>query len=388
MLLLAGGALVAAAVFAVRVLWPLRERPTDRRVARFVEERCPELDDRVASATDLGDGETRTVFHDLVVADAAERLRRVDLGRVVTPAYLRLAAIRGVLATAVLVAILTLGLGPFSRVARTAWLYAFPLNVTLEVEPGDVRVVAGQPLRIRARLSGAGGAPTRTLPTLTVVDGHTPRVVEMWATSDGYLAEFPSVTDNFIYRVSAATLTSRDYRVEALVAPRVRRIDVHYAYPPFTGLAPRIEEDGGDIYAPAGTEVRLLVHTDKAIATGTLVLSDGRRVPLEGAGASPLTAMLSIERDGSYTVAVSDIDGLSNPGDTEYFIRTTFDRVPDVRVLRPGGDREITPLEEVTIEVRAEGRLPGGRAQSWSYTVVGTARAVDGVRDAGARPRR
>ena len=72
MLLLAGGALVAAAVFAVRVLWPLRERPTDRRVARFVEERCPELEDRVASATELGDTGTPTVFHDLVVADAAE----------------------------------------------------------------------------------------------------------------------------------------------------------------------------------------------------------------------------------------------------------------------------------------------------------------------------
>ena len=370
MLLLAGGALVAAAVFAVRVLWPLREQPTDRRVARFVEERYPELEDRVASATDLGDTGTRTVFHDLVVADAAAQLRRVDLGRVVTPAHLRLAAMRGVLATAVLVAILTLGIGPFSRVARTAWLYALPFNVTLEVEPGDVRVMAGQPLRVRARLSGTGGVPTRTLPTLTVLDGQTPRVVKMRATSDGYLAEFPSVTDSFIYRVSAATLTSREYLVEALVAPRVRRIDVHYAYPPFTGLAPHIEEDGGDIYAPAGTEVRLLVHTDKTIAEGTLVLSDGRRVSLEGAGADPLTATLSVETDGSYTVAVTDVDGLSNPGDTEYFIRTTFDRVPDVRVLRPGGDREITPLEEVTIEVRAGDDYRVG-ALELVYTVVG-----------------
>ena len=277
---------------------------------------------------------------------------------------------RGVFATAVLVAILALGIGPFSRVARTAWLYAFPLNVTLEVEPGDVRVMAGQPLRVRARLPGAWGAPTRTLPTLTVLDGQTPRVVQMRATSDGYLAEFPSVPDSFIYRVSAATLTSRDYRVEALVAPRVRRIDVHYAYPPFTGLAPHLEEDGGDIYAPAGTEVRLLVYTDKAIAEGTLVLSNGRRVPLEGAGAGPLTATLSVETDGSYTVAVTDVDGLSNPGDTEYFIRTTFDRVPDVRVLRPRGDREITPLEEVTIEVRADDDYRVGTLEL-VYTVVG-----------------
>ena len=370
MLLAAGGALVVAGVFAVRVLWPLREQPTDRRVARFVEERCPELEDRVASATELGDTGTPTVFHDLVVADAAQQLRGVDLGRVVTPAHLRRAAMRGVAVTAVLVAILTLGIGPFSQVARTAWLYAFPFSVTLEVEPGDVRVMAGQPLRVRARVSGTRGAPTRTLPTLTVLDGQTPRVVTMRATSDGYLAEFPSVTDSFTYRVSAATMTSRDYRVEALVAPRVRRIDVHYAYPPFTGLAPYIEDDGGDIYAPAGTEVSVLVHVDKAIVEGALVLNDGRHVPLDGAGAGPLTATLSVDTDGSYTVALTDVDGLSNPGDTEYFIRTTFDQVPEVRVLRPGGDREITPLEEVTIEVRADDDYRVG-ALELVYTVVG-----------------
>ena len=354
MLLLAGGTLVATAVFAVRVLWPLREQPTDRRVARFVEERCPELEDRVASATEIGHAGTSALFYDLVVADAAEKLRRIDLGRVVAPVHLRGAALRGALATAVLAVILLLGIGPFSRVARTAWLYAVPFNATLEVEPGDVRVMAGQPLRVRARLSGTGGARTRTPPTLTVLDGETPRAVEMRATSDGYLTEFPSVTESFLYRVGAGTLTSRDYRVVALAAPRVRRIDVEYVYPPFTGLAPHFEEDGGDIYAPAGSEVRLLVHTDKAIAEGTLVLSDGRRLPLDGAGAGPFTAAFTVDSDGSYAIAVTDLDGLSNPGDSEYLIRTTIDRVPDVRVLRPGGDREITPLEEVTIEVRAD----------------------------------
>ena len=370
MLLLAGSALAATTAFAVRLLWPLRERPTDRRVARFVEERCPELEDRVASATELGETRTPSVFQDPVIADAAETLRRVDLGRVVTSVHLRGAALRGVLATAVLAVILTLGIGPFSRVARTAWLYAFGFTVTLDVEPGDARLVAGQPLRVRARLSGTGGAPARTSPALTVLEGRTPRVVEMRATADGYLAEFPSVRHSFVYRVSAATLTSRDYRVEVLVAPRVRRIDVQYAYPAFTGLAPRIEEDGGDIYAPAGTEVRLLVHTDKALAKGSLVLSDGRRVALDATGAGPFTATFSVETDGSYTIAITDVDGLSNPGDTDYFIRTTFDRAPDVYVLRPGGDREITPLEEVTIEVRADDDYRVG-ALELVYTVVG-----------------
>ena len=370
MLLLAGGALVATTVFAVRAVWPLRDRPTDRRVARFVEERCPELEDRVASAAELAEDGASTVFQDLVLADAAKTLRQVGLGRVVTPAHLRRAALRGVLATTVFAVILVVGIGPISRVARTAWLYALPFNVTLEVEPGDVTMMAGQPLRVRARLSGTRGAPVRTPPALTVLDGPTPRRVEMRATRDGYVVEFPSVTDSFVYRVSVAIVTSRDYTVDALVPPRVRRIDVEYAYPLFTGLEPHIEEDGGDIYAPAGTEVRVLVHTDKAIAEGALVLRAGMRVPLERTEAGQLQATLAVETDGSYTVAVTDTDGLSNAGDTEYFIRATSDRVPAVQVLRPGGDREITPLEEVTIEARADDDYRIGGLELL-YTVVG-----------------
>jgi hypothetical protein len=64
--------------------------------------------------------------------------------------------------------------------------------------------------------------------------------------------------------------------------------------------------------------------------------------------------VLTIEDDGSYRVALTDLDGLDSPGDTEYFIRTLLDRPPDVRILRPGGDKQVTPLEEVLVEARAD----------------------------------
>ena len=141
MLLVAATALLATTLFAVRVLWPLRERPSDRRVARLVEERCPELEDRVASATELGETGAAAAFHQLVVADAAKRLRGVDPGLVVVPpAQLRAAIGRSVLATVALLVLLAFGGEPIGRVARTAWLYAFGSDLTLTVEPGDVLV--------------------------------------------------------------------------------------------------------------------------------------------------------------------------------------------------------------------------------------------------------
>ena len=53
-------------------------------------------------------------------------------------------------------------------------------------------------------------------------------------------------------------------------------------------------------------------------------------------------------------MALRDADGLASDGDTEYFIRVLNDRPPDVRILHPAGDRQVTALEEITIEARAD----------------------------------
>ena len=366
----AAAALAAALAFSAFVLWRLGRPPSDERVARLVEERCPELEDRVASAAVLAAARPATGFEELVVADAAERLRRIDVARVVTPARLRRAVTRGLLALAALAAVVSLGSTPLGRIARTAWLHASPAVAELAVEPGDFRLVAGQPLRVRARFEDGGGTAARTPPVLSVLDGMAPRDVRMRPSGDGYLAEFPSVTRSFRYRVGAAAFTSPDYFVEALSPPRVMRIDVEYVYPSFTGLAPRSEEDGGDLFAPAGTAARLVVHTDKPVVEGALVLSDGRRVALAGAGDARRAATLVVEGDGRYRVRVVDAHGLSNRDAADYLIRATVDRPPAVRVLRPGGDREVTPLEEVTIEVRADDDHAVERVDL-IYTVVG-----------------
>jgi hypothetical protein len=147
---------------------------------------------------------------------------------------------------------------------------------------------------------------------------------------------------------------------------RVSSIDVRYEYPSGVGLPPYEEKDGGDIFAPVGTKVHLTINTDKPVANGRLALDDGQTVALTSAAPDPrsgdagqrhdqvLSADLVLARDGSYRIALTDIDGLRSDGDTEYFIRMLNDRPPDVRILRPAGDKQVSPLEEVLIEARAD----------------------------------
>ena len=67
-----------------------------------------------------------------------------------------------------------------------------------------------------------------------------------------------------------------------------------------------------------------------------------------------LEGELVLARDDSYRIGLTDRDGLRSSGETEYFLRVMDDRPPDVRILRPAADQQITPLEEVAIEARAE----------------------------------
>ncbi len=63
---------------------------------------------------------------------------------------------------------------------------------------------------------------------------------------------------------------------------------------------------------------------------------------------------MKVLEDDSYRIALSDVEGLANPGETEYFIRTLEDRPPEVRLLKPARDRSVTRLDEVDIEAQAE----------------------------------
>ena len=144
--------------------------------------------------------------------------------------------------------------------------------------------------------------------------------------------------------------------MSAIDAARVTRIDLEYAFPAFTKMAPRHEEDGGDIFGPAGTTVTIRVHTDKPVRRGAVALEGGTALPLkaDGQDATTLVAGLTIAQDGAYRIGLEDIDGLSSPEGTEYFVRVLDDRPPDVRIMRPAGDRQVTKLEEVVVEARAD----------------------------------
>jgi hypothetical protein len=403
-LLLAAGAMFWA-------LAPFRGRPTDAQLARFIEEHAPSLDDRLATAVDLmwrspsglvksveaglppslklrrtaealaeagqtrpQDGLKAVPYHVTsphttegeqheqapaasalagpMLADAVARARTVDVESVVPTATVRRAAASAAGAILMLAAVAVVGSGPARQVLDAAALVLFPSRAELDVRPGDTRVRAGTPLSIEARLVGTRSPIDAQI---QIAVGNQWRTSDMTRDSDGtFHLTVGSVEAPFRYRVVAQNLISSTYSVTVARPPQVTRIDLDYTYPPAIGLKPRSEQNGGDIYAPAGTDVRVRIHTDLPISTGRLTLGDAKAVPLTVEAPTRLFAVLKIVGDNSYRVAVVDDEGLSNGSETEYFIRVLDDRPPEVHVTKPAGDRAVTRLEEVDIEAQVD----------------------------------
>ena len=345
------GALVLAVACVVAAAWGLRKSPRDGQIARYIEERFPELEDRLATAVEVArntDGGASLPIREHVVADALGRLRSLDVNQAVSARVIRRRTFAALGSAVLLILAAAASRSMLVQGVQTAWVYLYPSLLAFDVEPGNVTLRAGAPLTIKVHMRGASAVD----PTLTV----GPRAIPMEAVEAGgtFTVAMSAVDDSFTYRVTAGRATSREYRVRVLQTPRVKQIDLRYEYPKAYGMAPRIEQDGGDIYGPAGTKVRVRVQADKAVTAGEIVIADGTRLPMKAVSPDIREGEIEIVADESYRVSLSDGDGLQNAGDTEYFIRALTDRPPTVRFIRPRGDQEVTRLEEVPIVVRAD----------------------------------
>ena len=342
---------LAAGIALSFALLPLRWPPSDRQIARFIEEQAGGLDEVVVTAVDKLETGTGPVV-ELLVGDAVRAARTVDPHRIVTDDTMRRAAIGAAIGSVAFLTAFWFFAPAAEKAIDVAGSYLFPRYYAIEVIPGSIKVREGQPVTVTARVPGISGG---LIPSITVGRGEAARSARMGAgpNPDEFTITLNNIAVSFPYMVTAGSARSQEYEIEIIRPARVSRIDIKYEYAPGIGLESHTEEDGGDIFAPAGTKVELKITTDKPVARGELTLNEGPPVALTG-HSQVLTANLVVAKDGSYRVALNDVDGLSNAGDTEYFIRMLNDRPPEVRITRPAGDKQVSPLEEVEIEARAD----------------------------------
>ncbi len=367
--------LVFAAVALRFLVRPLLRRVSDERVALYLEENEPTLNGRLLSAVELG-GEEQTslspALFERLVRSAVEECGKVEDGKRVERRHLWRSS--GLLAGSGAFGFALFLLGP-SFLHNTTPLLLNPWEESgvrnpyaVLVEPGDTLLARGADLKVVARLQGFDAADVE----LVVRAGDEPwRRWSMLREDEANLHTLMlfDLREATEYFVESSGVSSPVFRVEVVELPYVEEIDLTYHFPSYTGLDPLEQPGSGDVAALVGTEVALVVEATIPVPGGAVELGSGEVLPLTVGEDGKLRGSLTVGEPGSYRILLDGDQGrrVASP---DYVIDPFTDQPPVLRLARPGRDLQVTSLEEVTAEIKAQDDY-GVRRLELVYSVGG-----------------
>jgi hypothetical protein len=362
-------ALVLAVTFGIALPLIALNR---RRAARQAEDMHPQFKERLVTFAER-DSEKGEPFLDLLALDT------LDVARVAEPKSLvpdrKLATFLGVGAVSlcVLVWLILAGPGYMGHGAALLWA-ATPHGGSapfydIQVVPGDISVRRNSDLMVTAQLIGLQSQNVRLFARYQSASKWDQVPMRPQAGSSGFQFVFAGLPESVEYYVEAGPLDSKHFNVRVLDLPNVKNVRVTYRFPSWTHLQNVTEQRGGDLRAVEGTEADLEVETDKPMRDGILVLDDAQRIQLTGGEGNVYKGTVRMEKDGVYHVAALD-EGQPVRLSNDFFIEARKAEPPNVIIAKPGHDYRASPIEEVTVAVKADDEF-GVSEMSLHYSVNG-----------------
>jgi hypothetical protein len=379
------GALLAALMSLVVRRW-LEDRRDDY-FAALVEQKYPNLHNRLINALQLGRGSQRGFSPGLIaaiVSDADRASADLEMGEAIDARPTRRAALWAV-AGVVVLAGYAVAWGPYfaNGLARLLLPGADipPYSRTQvpgdDVRPGNTRIGEGKPVQISARVTGVVPDSARL---------HVRREGGAWEKFDmtadpAHADKFSSVRtadQSFDYFISAGDGRSPTFRVEVVRPPRVESISVTIQEPKYT--ARKAVQSDGPVTGVVGTTAEVQVRPSKPLQKATLEIKDGETIELKKsddektwgctfvlwrneAKALPEFAgkrrVIPRANPTTYRIALHDTEGYDAVHPVQPPISLTEERPPQVKLLTPGNGLELTPQQglDLTVESRADAGL-------------------------------
>jgi hypothetical protein len=364
-------ALVCAAAFGIAL--PL-VRLTRAKAVRHAESINPELAQRLSTFQDRV-MKSEDPFLELLAADTLTHLQEASPESLVPKNRLLALAGGGVACLGVLLWIIAAGPGYMGYGASLLWTgpkaNAAPLYA-IAVAPGNVTVRRNSDQLITAHVTGMQPSKAQLFARYQSGSRWEPVAMQPAPNSGAgatYQFVFSGLPENVEYYVGAGPLVSPHYRVRVVDLPTVKDIHVTYHYPSWTGMKPVTEEHSGDLRALEGTNAEITVEMDHPLKGGQLTLDDGQTIHLTQGASNTYQGLIHMDKDGAYHVATTDEGQLVRLSE-DYFIATDKAMPPDISIARPGGDYRASPIEEVTVGVKAADQF-GLKDMHLHYSVNG-----------------
>jgi len=335
---------------------PLRALTASLAVRR-AEAVNPELEQRLTTL-DEGRGKGANPFLELLAADTLARTQYASPASLVPDDRLFALGGAGLACLGVLAWMIAAAPGYIGYGASLLWTgpkkNVAPLYA-IAVAPGNLAVRRHGDQMITAHVRGMHPDKVQLFAHYQSASGWEPVWMQTQQDAGGaatYQFVFAGLPETVEYYVGAGPLTSPHYRLRVVDLPSVKEIHVTYHYPKWTGLKPVEEEHSGDLRAIEGTEAAIEIEMDRPLKDGQLTLDDGQVIHLTASDGNKYQGVIDMEKDGAYHLAAVD-EGRPVRLSEDYFIATDKAPPPQVSVEHPGGDYRASPIEEVTVAVKA-----------------------------------
>ncbi|MEM7698273.1 MAG: hypothetical protein AAF236_07715 [Verrucomicrobiota bacterium] len=362
--------LLATAVAAWWFLFrPLSRKLTLTHIARILEVRHPELQERISTAVELlssDDPDSIKGSEELigaVVDSAVLDVEAVDPKTEFSPSKVnRFAMIAAFCAGVVLIllaiwpnqawTLLTRAVAPFANIGN-AWAD------TLVVDPGDIRIASGDTVTIE--MSAKHKRLRRAEIRRTLPDGSesVERMTLIGEEEDGtkrFSVTFQQVDESFDYRIRAGSALTEYFEVTAVEPPEIANLEIAYAYPAYTGLESRITRpETGEIRAVVNTRVTVTAELNKTVELSQLVINELAPIEPIAVGEETITweFPLNDRMSGGWRFDLADSEGFTN-APASFPIQALPDKAPTVQITDPiQKELRLRPTESLPIRYDA-----------------------------------
>ncbi|HEV7283002.1 MAG TPA: hypothetical protein VGN57_22540 [Pirellulaceae bacterium] len=377
---LLGATLIAAVVF---LILPLRRTYSLAGIARIIEERHPELEERLSSSVELLSSRDAWELRgsEVLIAELAKQA----VGQVgeVSPqkefSLTVVARFAALLGAALLIFAVVFAIWPSTAallVTRVVAPFANVGNVQAEdmqVKPGDIVIARGDSLHVEALVPHTRVRSARFF--RTGADGRetSESMRSLSADENGYPRFFlgvAAVEESFRYRLNSGGALTQYYDVTVTPRPEVESFRIEYRYPEYASIPPRTTDAAtGDIEALVGTEVTLTAKLNKAIKSAGLTVTGRESLPgtiAEGSeGVSVVTWKIALTDEyllgDVYTLQLRDEHSFANLP-VDYRIRSLADQAPKIAISEPAEEAlRMKPYDTLPLAYRAEDDYGIGR---------------------------
>lgn len=351
--------LLTAFFFWWKLVRPLRQPLRDEKIAVHIEHQLGNLEGRLINTIQIARDEhlASNPFTPTLITQNCRNIQDKDFlssfpWRATHPSVFVCLAALGLLA-------LYGYLSP-DRFTNSLQRYLFPTKAIeaitstqiSSVEPGNLTVLGGTDVTVRALISGD---PSSRLSLRVGSRGNWRELSSLKVDQEGRFEWIiPHITRALDYQVLAGDDRSEIYHIQLTESPTVQSLDVTLIYPEYTGRPQEVLlNHSGNLELLEGTTVRIRGHANKRLQSAEIHRSRHGQTSLAietGKESDSLTAEMTVTENEAYWFTLVDKTGNPSVAPVQHTLVVTKDLLPTVQILSPATEEiKLTPADQATL---------------------------------------